>query len=216
AMLGARLGNKYLAETEPWKLIKNDEEQVKGVMFQSLRLVEHLSRVLASFLPNTALRLRIMLGLEEDEKLTHGRPLGKVEHLFQRVTDEEIEEQKIKLRKEEKSKKIRKEMITFEDFTKLDIVVGRIVSAEKVEGTDKLLQLSVDLGDETRTIVSGIAEHYDPEVLIDTQVSVLVNLSPRKIKGVESQGMILMAEDEQGKLSFVNPDKQTSLGARIR
>lgn len=218
AMKGARIGNKYLAETEPWKLVKTDPDTVRGIMFESLKIVDHLAQVLSPFMPSTSQRLLNMLGISSGQELTPGHALGKAEHLFKRVEDTEMDVQKEKLKKEEtkQATSTTKEMIAFEDFTKLDIAIGTILQGEKVEGADKLLKLTVDMGSEQRTIVSGIAEHYSPEDIIGRQVSVLVNLAPRKIRGVESQGMILMAEEEDGTLAFVSPDKETSPGARIR
>lgn len=221
AMQGARIGNKFLAETEPWKLFKTDPEAVKDIMHIALLLVEHVAKALVPFLPETSDKLKTMLCIQDGSELTAGRTIGSAVHLFKKVEDAEMDFQKQKLVKPEiveevPAKPLGKPMITFEDFTKLDIQVGTITSAEKVEKADKLLKLSVDMGGEERCIVSGIAEHYSPEEVIGKQVSVLVNLAPRKIRGVESQGMILMAEDAEGKLAFVSPEKEIASGSTVR
>lgn len=217
AMQGARYGNRYLAEKEPWKLIKTDEDAVADILYNSLQLVAHVADALEAFLPGTSVRMRAMLGINSGEEPKPGASLGEIELLFKKVEDEEIQVQKDKLTKSpEAGLKDEKEMIDFETFTKMDIRTGEILSAEKVAGADKLLQLQVKLGPETRTIVSGIAEHYEAEEVIGKSVSVLVNLAPRKIRGVMSQGMILMAEDEKGNLAFVSPEKEMPAGSTIR
>jgi methionyl-tRNA synthetase len=220
AMTGARIGNKFLAETEPWKLVKTDPEAVKDIMHIALLIVEHCAKALASFLPQTSDKLNTMLSIQDGSSLSPGRAIGPAVHLFKKVEDAEIEAQKLKLAKPDKTEEPEtpkgKPMITFDDFTKLDIQVGRITSAEKVEGADKLLKLAVDMGSEERCIVSGIAEHYSSDEVIGKQVSVLVNLTPRKIRGVESQGMILMAEDAKGNLAFVSPEKEIAAGSTVR
>ncbi len=219
-MTGARIGNKFLADTEPWKLIKTDPEAVKEIMHTALLLVEHSAKALAPILPKTSAKLNAMLSIKDGEKLDPGSIIGPAVHLFKKVEDTEIDAQKSKLSKPaealESDSLKGKPMITFDDFTKLDIQVGRITAAEKVEGADKLLKLSVDMGLEERCIVSGIAEHYNPEEVLGKQVSVLVNLAPRKIRGVESQGMILMAEDAEGNLAFVSPEKEIAAGSTVR
>lgn len=221
AMQAARIGNKFLADTEPWKLIKTDPEAVKDIMHIALLLVEHVAKALTAFLPETSGKLKAMLSIQVGGSLTAGSTIGPAVHLFKKVEDSEIEAQKAKLVKPETIEvepetPKRKPMITFDDFTKLDIQVGRITAAEKVEGADKLLKLSVDMGTEERCIVSGIAEHYSSDEVIGKQVSVLVNLAPRKIRGVESQGMILMAEDAEGNLAFVSPEKEIASGSTVR
>ena len=221
AMQAARIGNKFLADTEPWKLIKTDPEAVKDIMHIALLLVEHVATALSAFLPETSNKLKVMLSIEEGGSLTTGSTIGLAVHLFRKVEDAEIEAQKLKLAKPETTEvepeaPKGKPMITFDDFTKLDIQVGHISAAEKVEGADKLLKLAVDMGTEERCIVSGIAEHYSSDEVIGKQVSVLVNLAPRKIRGVESQGMILMAEDAEGNLAFVSPEKEIASGSTVR
>jgi methionyl-tRNA synthetase len=222
AMMGARLGNKYLADTEPWKLIKTDEEGVKKILFESIRIIAHLIRVMGPLLPGTSEKLKTMLGegLDAEGKVVKGGALGEVGLLFKKVEDEEMDFQKAKLIKEpvmETEEKMNvKPEIDFESFTKMDMRTGTILSAEPVDGADKLLQLVVKVGTETRQIVSGIAKHFRPEELPGKQVTVLLNLAPRKIRGVMSQGMILMAEDEAGKLVFISPEGGIADGSEVR
>lgn len=230
AMNMARIGNKYLADTEPWKLIKVDEERVKTILNTALQIAGKLSIAFSPFLPFTSHRLALMLNLaepsweqlNEELILEEGHALNKPELLFKKVEDEEVEKQTEKLNASKASQnkpskhQPMKAPIQFGDFMQLDIRTGSIVSAEKVENADKLLQLKVDTGLDVRTIVSGIAEHFTPEEVVGRQVSVLMNLEPRKIRGVESQGMILMAEDEDGKLAFVAPPEGYANGSIVR
>ncbi len=219
----ARLGNKYLAEEEPWKKIKTDPERVKTIMFVALQVAKGLSVLSEPFLPFTARKLRKMLNFEdiragaweevgsESSWLPAEHSIGKAELLFSKVEDKEIQFQIDKL---EASKTqdtaaevaVQKETIDFEDFTKLDMRVGTILEAEKIPKTKKLLKLKVDVGIDVRTIVSGIAESFSAEEVVGQRVVVLVNLAPRKLRGVESQGMILMSDTADGKLSFIEPD----------
>ncbi len=230
AMNLARLGNKYLADTEPWKLIKTDEERVKTIMNISLQITTNLTTLIEPFLPFTANKLREFLNIEPlvwenigANVLAAGHQINQASLLFEKIEDETIQAQIDKLlatkaANEAESKTIApaKENINFDDFMKLDVRVGTITAAEKVAKTKKLLKLTVDTGIDQRTVVSGIAEHYTPEEIIGKQVSILVNLEPKKLKGIESQGMILMAEDADGKLSFVSPDKNIKPGSEIR
>jgi len=224
----ARLGNKYLADEEPWKTIKTDEERTKTVMFVALQIASALAVLSEPFLPFTSSKLKSILNHSElDSELTwedistkdvllpagHSIQSGKPELLFSKIEDDTIQKQLDKLEASKKAneaanKKVepQKEEITFDDFTKLDLRVGTILEAEKMPKTKKLLVLKVDTGIDTRTIVSGIAESFKPEEVIGKKVTVLVNLAPRKLRGVESQGMILMTEDESGNLVFVNPN----------
>jgi methionyl-tRNA synthetase len=215
----ARLGNKYLAETEPWKLIKEDEERVKTIMNIAVQIAGSLAVVSAPFMPGTALKLSKMLNLGNQqwdkagasELMAAGTQLGEAELLFDKIEDEQIQKQTEKLQKSAQanlSVAPAKEEATFEEFSKMDIRVGTIIAAERVPKTQKLLKLQIDTGIDKRTVVSGIAEYYEPESIIGRQVSILVNLAPRKIKGIESQGMILMAENPAGELSFVLPEKE--------
>jgi methionyl-tRNA synthetase len=220
----ARLGNKYLQEQAPWKMVKEagTEEAVSQCMYTSIHLVERLAKWSEIFLPSTADKLRNLLNINDSTNIAAGHQLATPELIFTKIEDDQIEAQRNKLKTPEKKEtpsvedKPIKDMIQFEDFTKLDIRVGTISAAEKMEKADKLLVLEVDLGSEKRTIVSGIAEHYAPADILGKQVSVLVNLAPRKLRGVESQGMILMAENESGQLSFVSPLDQIENGSEIR
>ncbi|WP_299095968.1 methionine--tRNA ligase [uncultured Winogradskyella sp.] len=224
----ARLGNKYLADEEPWKTIKTDEERTKTVMFVALQIASALAVLSEPFLPFTSDKLKSILNHAElDSELTwedistkdvllpagHSIQSRKPELLFSKIEDDTIQKQLDKLEASKKAneaanKKVepQKEEITFDDFTKLDLRVGTILEAEKMPKTKKLMVLKVDTGIDTRTIVSGIAESFSPEDVIGKRVTVLVNLAPRKLRGVESQGMILMTEDESGNLVFVNPN----------
>ena len=228
----ARLGNKYLADEEPWKVIKLDEERVKTIMYVALQISAALAVVSEPFLPFSATKLKNILNIsaslswedvtENTVLLPATHQINKAELLFSKIEDKEIEAQveklaatKIANEQENKVTAPQKETIEFEDFTKLDIRVGTILEAEKVAKTKKLLKLKVDVGADIRTIVSGIAESFSPEEIIGLQVSVLVNLAPRKIRGVESQGMILMADTPEGKLTFVAPSKEVKNGQAV-
>ncbi|MPQ48077.1 methionine--tRNA ligase [Marinifilum sp. N1E240] len=230
AMNLARLGNKYLADTEPWKVVKTDEERVKTIMNICLQISANLSTLLEPFLPFSAVKLREFLNIERlewenigENVIEAGHQINKASLLFEKIEDATIQAQVDKLlatkAANEAANKVvtpAKENINFDDFMKMDVRVGTITEAEKVAKTKKLLKLTVDTGIDQRTIVSGIAEHYKPEEIIGKQVSVLVNLEPKKLKGIESQGMILMAEDADGKLSFVSPDQAVKPGSEIR
>lgn len=230
AMNLARLGNKYLADTEPWKVIKTDEERVKTILNISLQISANLSTLMEPFLPFTAQKLRKFLNIESigweqlgANVIESGHQINPVSLLFEKIEDETIQAQVDKLLATKVANAVAnkkatpaKENINFEDFMKMDIRVGTIIDAEKVAKTKKLLKLTIDTGIDQRTVVSGIAEHYQPEEVIGKQVSILVNLEPKNLKGIESQGMILMAEDADGKLSFVSPDKQIKTGSEIR
>lgn len=223
----ARLGNKYLADEEPWKVIKQDEERVKTIMFVALQIATALAVLSEPFLPFTSDKLKNMLNVTpsaveglrwkdistKEILLPDGHTINKAELLFRKVEDQEIEAQLAKLeatkKANEQMNKVaapQKDTITFDDFSKLDMRVGTIIEAEKMAKAKKLLVLKVDTGIDVRTIVSGIAESFTPEEIIGKQVTVLVNLAPRALRGVESEGMILMTENTEGKLVFVNPD----------
>ena len=233
----ARLGNKYLADEEPWKVIKTDEERVKTIMFTALQIAAGLAVLSEPFLPFTSTKLKKMLRLREGENapswnnvadnkvlLPSGQHIEKPELLFSKIEDSDIQTQLDKLKAGKEAKETddanvdpQKDECTFEDFTKIDIRTGTILEAEKMPKADKLLVLKIDTGIDVRTIVSGIAENFDPKAIIGKQVSVIVNLAPRKLRGVLSQGMILMAETPDGKLVFVNPDEEgVDNGAVIR
>jgi len=222
----ARLGNKYLADEEPWKLIKTDEERVKTQMYVALQIAAALATLAEPFLPFTAAKLKKMLNVtssgvemtwnkvsDTPNLIPAGHQIGKAELLFAKIEDEEIQKQIDKLEAtkvanaaEAKTVEPQKETAQFEDFAKIDLRVGTIIEAEKMPKANKLLVLKVDTGIDVRTIVSGIAEHFTPEEVIGKQVTVLVNLAPRKLRGVESEGMLLLTETKEGKLVFVNPE----------
>ena len=231
AMQMARLGNKFLAETEPWKLIKTEPERVQNIIYIALQITASLSQILEPFLPFTAKKIRSFLNIDiiDWDEIGHcnilkvGDIINKPSLLFAKIEDEEIQKQIDKLQaskllNQENSFEAnsQKETITFDDFTKLDIRTATIIAAEKVPKTKKLLKLTVDTGLDQRTIVSGIAEFYKAEDIIGKQVSVLINLTPRKLKGIESEGMILMAEAADGTLQFVKAEKEINNGAEIR
>jgi len=232
AMEIARDGNKYLADTEPWKLVKTDENRVKEILCNSLQLTARLAIAFRPFLPRTCEKIESMLNhkggqwnllLNNNTIIDSGHRLGVPALLFEKVEDSIIEKQIEKLHNSKQQNavvnpkiKMQKSEITYEDFSKMDIRVGEIIAAEKVEKADKLLKLTIDTGIDKRTVLSGIAEFYKPEEVIGKKVSILVNLAPRKIRGIESQGMILMAENPDGKLTFVQPSEQFDNGSEIR
>ncbi len=219
----ARLGNKYLADEEPWKVIKQDEERTKTILYIALQVATALSILSEPFLPFTTKKLNHILGVDalnlswntisnKETLLPEGTLLNPATLLFSKIEDETIQKQLDKLKENRKQNEktavieTQKETITFEDFTKLDIRIGTILEAVKMPKTKKLLVLKVDTGLDVRTIVSGIAESYSPNEIIGKRVTVLVNLAPRKVRGVASEGMVLMTEDANGNLVFVNPD----------
>ena len=224
----ARLGNKYLADEEPWKLIKTDPERVKTVMYIALQIATALAVASEPFLPFTSEKLKRMLQLgtitweslktNATELLKAGHRIGVAELLFEKIEDAAIEKQLQRLENTKLANKQeaqanteteiapQKELISYDDFAKMDIRIGTILEAEKMPKADKLLVLKVDTGIDKRTIVSGIAQSFAPEEIIGKKVTVLVNLAPRKLRGVESQGMILMVEKSEGKYTFINPD----------
>lgn len=226
-MLLARIGNKYLADNEPWKLVKTDPQRVETIMYLALQITANLQIATQLFLPATASKLAKMLDatwsnftdLGRTDLLTAGHQIGEVQILFAKIEDALVETEinKLKATATQQSKfPPMKDAIAFDDFSKMDLRMGTILSAQKVEKADKLLQLTVDTGIDHRTIVSGIAEHYAPEEIIGKTVLVLLNLEPRKIRGIESQGMILMAENEEGKLSFLASEKEFGAGPSVR
>lgn len=231
AMNLARLGNKYLADMEPWKLVKTDEKRVETIMHIALQITANLALVLEPFLPATASKLRACLGINlttwaeagQTTILKAGSHITTPDILFPKIEDSLVEAELEILKNSQvvtventKEMTAQKPTTTFDQFTAMDIRLGTIIAAEKVKKADKLLQLTVDTGIDKRTIVSGIAEHYAPEEIIGKTVAVLLNLEPRKIRGVASQGMILMAEDANGKLSFIVPEKPFDAGSEIR
>ncbi|HWD87046.1 MAG TPA: methionine--tRNA ligase [Mucilaginibacter sp.] len=225
----ARMGNKYLTENEPWKTIKTNPDDAKLALHNCLVLIGHLAICLQPFLPATAKRIFHMLnwddvhfGFDKEVKFKHGHRLNPAELLFEKVEDAVIEAQIAKLasKKQAAAPVIEiqgaKENINYDSFATMDIRIGTILEAEKVAKTKKLVKLTIDTGIDRRTVVSGIAEHYEPEAIIGRKVSILVNLEPREIKGIVSQGMILMAEDSEGKLSFVSPADDLHNGSVVR
>lgn len=224
----ARLGNKYLADTEPWKTIKSDEERTATILNIGLQIAANLSVLAGPFLPRTVDKLRNLLNLESigwDEAgsntlLASGHTINKATLLFEKIEDEEIQKQIDKLKQpdpvvENDQVTPQKEEIAFDDFLKMDIRVGTILEAEAVPKSSKLLKFLVDTGMDKRTILSGIAKHYSPEEMVGKQVTILANLAPRKIMGVESQGMILMAENEDGSLKLIQPNDLADNGAMV-
>ena len=230
AMNLARLGNKYLADTEPWKVIKTDEGRVKTILNICLQISANLSTLMEPFMPFSSQKLREFMNIDVidwakmgDGVIPAGHELGEAGLLFEKIEDATIQAQIDKLLATKKANEMAsvkavpaKENIQYEDFMKIDIRVGKIIAAEKVAKTKKLMKLTVDTGIDERTIVSGIAEHYTPEEVIGRQGSVLVNLEPKPLKGIVSQGMILMAENADGTLSFVSPDKEVKPGSEVR
>jgi methionyl-tRNA synthetase len=231
-------GNQILQNNEPWKLYKEDPEAVKPIMNLCMQYVAALSLAVRPFMPFTSDKMRTMLNLpacnengewdemmfalcEGEHLLEIGHQTAEASHLFSRIDDELINTQMLKLEAEEKVENpvVKtvpiKEEISFEDFSKLDLRTGTIIEAEKIKKADKLLKLTVDLGFEKRTVVSGIAEHFDIEAVIVKKVTILVNLAPRKLKGIESQGMILMADSDNGALGFVGVDDNWENGKTI-
>lgn len=226
----ARLGNKYLAETEPWKLQKENPERVKTIMNLALQIAANLSIVTEPFLPFTAQKLRGMLNIGQLEwdlagsadLLEAGHQINKAELLFEKIEDKTVEEQVNKLEEAKKANagaspdvEPMKEEIKFEDFMKMDMRVGTVLTAEKVKKSNKLLKLTIDTGLDKRTILSGIAKHFKAEDVVGKQVTVLVNLAPRPMMGEVSEGMVLMAEDSEGNLQFMQPGDKVNPGSTI-
>lgn len=240
----ARLGNKYLADAEPWKRIKTDPESVQTVLNTGLQIAANIAILAQPFMPSTAAKLAEMLRLDQldwlkagrSDILTPGHRLGRSELLFEKITDEQVQFQLDKLAKARQVSEKKeggssapeggkqettallpaKADVSFDDFVKLDVRTGVILAAEKVAKTQKLLKLTIDTGIDQRTVVSGIAEFFDPADIVGKQVSILVNLQPRVIRGIQSQGMILMAEDSDGRLDFVAPESAFRPGSIIR
>ncbi len=227
AMNVARIGNRYLADTEPWKLIKTDESRVQTILNIALQITANAAIVLEPFLPFSTKKIKHFLNINSInwelagnmDILDTGHDLNKPELLFEKIEDEAIAKQREKLEQssvQPKNVAPQKETVEFDDFTKLDIRAATIIEAEKVPKTKKLVKLKVDTGIDQRTVVAGIAEYYDTETLKGRRVSVLVNLAPRKLKGITSQGMILMAENEDGTLCFIAPGEDAENGAVVR
>jgi len=230
AMNLARLGNKYLADSEPWKLFNTDKEKTATILYIALQITANLAILMEPFLPFSSAKLRKMLNMPDiDWKLCGKKEILKAGHvietaclLFDKIEDDAIQQQldrlnKTKIENEKNTKQCNpaKPDISFDEFSTMDIRIGTILEAEKVAKTKKLLKLKIDTGIDQRTVVSGIAEHYNPEDIIGKQVTILVNLAPRNIKGIDSQGMILCAKDGDEKLVFVQPSDKVSNGAEV-
>ena len=232
AMAYSRIGNKYLADTEPWKVVKTDPERVKTILNIALQITANTAIAIEPFMPFSAEKILKMLAVDKFsweqlgsmELVEAGHKIGDAELLFEKIEDDVIQKQLDKLEASRKAKLAaeaaqniteQKAEVSFDDFQKMDIRVSTILEAEKVAKTKKLLKLTIDTGIDKRTIVSGIAEYYTPEELVGRQVLVLTNLAPRAIKGIESRGMILMAEDALGRLVLVQPEDKTMSGAKI-
>ena len=231
AMNLARIGNKYLADTEPWKLAKTDMPRVATILNLSLQIAANLAIAFEPFLPFSAAKLRRMLNMQQCDwaRLGHtdilpvGQELGKAELLFEKIEDSAIDAQIEKLQATKKANELKnhqtapvRENIEFETFGKLDIRVGKVLECQKVPKADKLLQFKIDDGLGGRTIVSGIAKHYAPEDLVGKNVCFVANLAPRKLKGIESQGMILSAEDADGRLVVITPADEVKPGSEVK
>jgi methionyl-tRNA synthetase len=232
AMNFARIGNKYLADTEPWKVVKTDAERVKTILNIALQITANITTAIEPFMPFSAEKILRMLAVEpfgwdtlgSMSLIAEGHTIGEPSLLFEKIEDDVIERQLLKLDEIRKARKAaeaaqnvtaQKDEVSFDDFQRMDIRVSTILAAEKVAKTKKLLKLTVDTGIDKRTIVSGIAEHFTPEELVGRQVLVLVNLAPRELKGITSQGMILMAEDASGKLELLSPEHAVNNGAIV-
>ena len=231
AMDMARLGNKYLADMEPWKVVKTDEERVRTIMNTCLQIAANLTIVFAPFMPFKMEKLRGFLSMDRldwselgrTDLMLAGHQTNQPELLFEKIEDSVIEAQVQKLIDTKKVNEMaaataapQKPNCSYDDFTKIDIRTGTIIEAEKVAKTKKLLKLKIDTGIDQRTVVSGIAEYYEPEQVVGQQVCILVNLEPRELKGILSQGMILMAEDADGKLKFVSPVENVKNGSEVK
>ena len=231
AMNLARLGNKYLADREPWILIRTDKERTGNVLNVALQITANLSALIEPFLPVTSKKMIEYLNMDplkwseigKTNVLETGHELRESRLLFEKIEDKIIQEQLDKLTRIKKLNESKaaglepaKNQVTYEEFNNMDIRIGKILSAEKVPKTDKLLKLTIDTGLDTRTIVSGIAEYFKPEDLPGKQVSVLANLAPRNIKGIESRGMILLAEEPDGKFVFIIPEEGTTPGSTVK
>ena len=231
AMNLARIGNKYLADTEPWKLAKTDMARVATIMNLAMQITANLAIAFEPFLPFSAEKLRNMIGLTQldwnklgaTDIIAAGTELAKPELLFEKIEDETIEAQIKRLQDIKKANEIAnfepapvQENIPFDDFLKLDIRVGKVLECAKVPKADKLLQFRIDDGMGGRTIVSGIAKYYAPEDLVGKEVCFVANFAPRKLKGIESQGMILSAENADGRLVVIGPHGEVKPGAQVK
>ena len=232
AMAYSRIGNKYLADTEPWKVIKTDAERVKTILNVAMQITANIAIAIEPFMPFSAKKILAMLAVDKFgweslgsmSLIEAGHTIGEAQLLFEKIEDDVIQQQLDKLEASRRAKAEaeaaqnvaeQKAEVSFDDFQKMDIRVSTILAAEKVAKTKKLLKLTIDTGIDKRTIVSGIAEYYTSESLVGRQVLVLANLAPREIKGIESRGMILMAEDALGRLVLLQPEDKTMSGAMV-
>ena len=220
----ARLGNKYLTDTEPWKIFKDNPERVKDIIHNSVQIVANISILCEPFLPFTSNKIKGHLNVSDlnwnnigSEILNFDHVISGKAHIFSKIEDQTIEDQikKLKLNNEKNNIMPQKNTIEFDDFTKVDIRIGKVIEAENVPKSDKLLKLKVDTGLDQRTILSGISKYYSTEEILNKKVMVLINLKPRKMMGYESQGMLLLADDGDGNLSLMQPDSDISNGSVI-
>ena len=220
----ARLGNKYLTDTEPWKIFKDDQNRVQDIIYNSIQIVANIAILCEPFLPFTSKKIKAHLNISDISWKDIGSSIlkprniisGKA-HIFSKIEDQLIEDQIKKLNLNNQNNNImpQKNTIEFDDFAKVDIRVGTVIEAENVAKSDKLLKLKVDTGLDKRIILSGISKYYSPEDILNKKVMVLINLSPRKMMGIESQGMLLLAEDSDGKLSLMQPDSDITDGSVV-
>jgi len=220
----ARLGNKYLTDTEPWKIFEENPERVKGIIHNSVQIVANISILCEPFIPFTSKKIRKLLNISDinwsntsSSIVNAGHEISGKAHIFSKIEDKAIEDQIKKLKLNDENDKImpQKNIIEFDDFTKVDLRVGTIIEAENIPKSDKLLKLKVDTGLDQRTILSGISKYYSPDEIINKKVMVLINLKPRKMMGFESEGMLLLADDGDGNLSLMQPDSDISDGAVV-
>tara|TARA_B100002052_G_scaffold17452_1_gene13924 strand:+ start:4427 stop:6439 length:2013 start_codon:yes stop_codon:yes gene_type:complete len=220
----ARLGNKYLTDTEPWKIFEENPERVKGIIYKSVQIVANISILCEPFIPFTSKKIRELLNISDinwsnasSSIVNAGHEISGKAHIFSKIEDKAIEDQIKKLKLNNENDKImpQKNIIEFDDFTKVDLRVGTVIEAENIPKSDKLLKLKVDTGLDQRTILSGISKYYSPDEIINKKVMVLINLKPRKMMGFESEGMLLLADDGDGNLSLMQPDSDISDGAVV-
>ena len=220
----ARLGNKYLTDTEPWKIFEENPERVKGIIHNSVQIVANISILCEPFIPFTSKKIRKLLNISDinwsnasSSIVNAGHEISGKAHIFSKIEDKAIEDQIKKLKLNDENDKImpQKNIIEFDDFTKVDLRVGTVIEAENIPKSDKLLKLKVDTGLDQRTILSGISKYYSPDEIINKKVMVLINLKPRKMMGFESEGMLLLADDGDGNLSLMQPDSDISDGAVV-
>ena len=220
----ARLGNKYLTDTEPWKIFKGDQNRVQDIIYNSIQIVANIAILCEPFLPFTSKKIKAHLNISDiswkdigSSILKPGNIISGKAHIFSKIEDQLIEDQIKKLNLNNQNNNImpQKNTIEFDDFAKVDIRVGTVIEAENVAKSDKLLKLKIDTGLDKRIIISGISKYYSPEDILNKKVMVLINLSPRKMMGIESQGMLLLAEDSDGKLSLMQPDSDITDGSVV-